>query len=326
MATIKTVGIVGTGVIGASWTALSLSRGLKVMVADPGPGAADELSACVGSVWPALRRMGIDRNAKPDNYKFVGKHLGEHITNCDFIQEALDVKTKSLAELDRRAPKHVIIASSSSGLPSSRFVGQCQHPERVLIGHPFNPPHLMPLVEVVPHKGTSDSAIKGALAFYESVGRKPVHIRQVMPGFAAKSLQAALYNKAYSLVSRGVLSAEDLDACVTSSLGPRWAVVGLLLANAMGGGGGSDGFRHLLEHLGPASKEWIEDMNAHTFGWNTESLDALTKSVGEEFDGKYILDSATFVHLALLEECCCLNSFGFISRWFSILRTSLRSV
>lgn len=120
------------------------------------------------------------------------------------------MKTKLLAALDRNARENVIIASSSSGLPSSKFIGQCQHPERVLIGHPFNPPHLMPLVEVVSHPGTSDSTIKGALAFYKSVGRRPVHIRQEVPGFAANRLQAALCNEAYSLVSRGVLSAEDL--------------------------------------------------------------------------------------------------------------------
>jgi 3-hydroxyacyl-CoA dehydrogenase len=128
----------------------------------------------------------------------------------------VDLKTKLLATLDREAPKNVIIASSSSGLPSSRFVGQCQHPERVLIGHPFNPPHLMPLVEVVPHKGTSHSTIQGALAFYKSVGRKPVHIKQEVPGFAANRLQAALCNEAYSLVSRGVLSAEDLGEFISS--------------------------------------------------------------------------------------------------------------
>ncbi|KAI4746946.1 putative hydroxyacyl-CoA dehydrogenase [Aureobasidium sp. EXF-12298] len=290
MATIKTVGIVGTGVIGASWTALFLSRGLKVMVADPAPEAADKLSTYIKSVWPALKRMGMDDGTSPNNYEFVGKDLGKHISKCDFIQEnapeQVDLKTKLLATLDREAPKNVIIASSSSGLPSSKFIGQCQHPERVLIGHPFNPPHLMPLIEVVPHTGTSDNVIQGALAFYKSVGRKPVHIKQEVPGFAANRLQAALCNEAYSLVSRGVLSAEDLDACVTTSIGPRWAVVGPLLANAMGGGGGSDGFRHLLEHLGPASKEWIEDMTAHTFPWTSESLDALTKSVGEELDDK----------------------------------------
>lgn len=128
----------------------------------------------------------------------------------------MDLKTKLLATLDREAPKNVIIASSSSGLPSSRFVGQCQHPERVLIGHPFNPPHLMPLVEVVPHQRTSESVIQGALAFYKSVGRQPVHIRQEVPGFAANRLQAALCNEAYSLVSRGVLSAEDLGEFISS--------------------------------------------------------------------------------------------------------------
>ncbi|KAI4846812.1 putative hydroxyacyl-CoA dehydrogenase [Aureobasidium sp. EXF-8845] len=218
MATIKTVGIVGTGVIGASWTALFLSHGLKVLVADPAPGAVDKLSAYIKSVWPALERMGIDDDASPDNYEFVGTDLGEHISECDFIQEnapeRVDLKTKLLAQLDRAAPKNVIIASSSSGLPSSRFIGDCQHPERVLIGHPFNPPHLMPLVEVVPHAGTSDSSIQGALAFYKSVGRKPVHIRQEVPGFAANRLQAALCNEAYSLVARGVLSAEDLGESI----------------------------------------------------------------------------------------------------------------
>jgi 3-hydroxyacyl-CoA dehydrogenase len=162
----------------------------------------------------------------------------------------------------------------------------------------------MPLVEVVPHAGTSDSTIQGALAFYKSVGRKPVHIKQEVPGFVANRLQAALCNEAYSLVARAVLSAEDLgesidillyipleltcvlDAYVTTSIGPRWAVVGPLLANAMGGGGGSDGFRHLLEHLGPASREWTKDMQAHSFAWTPESMDTLTQSVGEELNGK----------------------------------------
>jgi 3-hydroxyacyl-CoA dehydrogenase len=110
-----------------------------------------------------------------------------------------------------------VIASSSSGLPSSKFVGQCQNPERVLIGHPFNPPHLMPLVEVVPHSGTSDTAISTAIQFYNSLGRRAVHIKQEAPGFVANRLQAALCNEAYSLVSRGIISAQDLGMCISAA-------------------------------------------------------------------------------------------------------------
>lgn len=166
----------------------------------------------------------------------------------------------------------------------------------------------MPLVEVVPHPGTSDTAIAAALQFYNSLGRKAIHIKQEAPGFVANRLQAALCNEAYSLVSRGIISAQELgksrlpsvqismqfanaeylylDACVTTSLGPRWAIVGPFMANAMGGGGGSDGFRHLLEHLGPATKSWTKDMQENAFSWSHESLDKLTSSVSDELAGK----------------------------------------
>ncbi|KAI4665243.1 uncharacterized protein J4E88_010568 [Alternaria novae-zelandiae] len=200
--------------------------------------------------------------------------------------ERPDLKTKLLAEIDAAVRSDVVIASSSSGIPSSKFISQCQHPERVLIGHPFNPPHLMPLVEVVPHSNTSASAISNAMAFYESVGRRPVHIKEEVPGFVANRLQAALCNEAYSLVARGIVTAQDLDACVTTSLGPRWAMVGPFLANAMGGGGGSEGFKHLLEHLGPASRVWVEDMQEHKFDWSQDSIDALGSSVSDELQGK----------------------------------------
>ncbi|KAI4952568.1 hypothetical protein J4E91_003040 [Alternaria rosae] len=251
---IRTVGIVGTGVIGASWTGLFLAHGLRVIVADPAPGAKEKLASYLESIWPALEIMGLD--------------------------EKSDLKTKLLAEIDAAVRPDVVIASSSSGIPSSKFISQCQHPERVLIGHPFNPPHLMPLVEVVPHANTSSSAIVNAMAFYESVGRRPVHIKDEVPGFVANRLQAALCNEAYSLVARGIVTAQDL--------GPRWAMVGPFLANAMGGGGGSEGFKHLLEHLGPASRVWVEDMQEHKFDWSQDSIDALGSSVSDELQGKNV--------------------------------------
>ncbi|KAJ4401359.1 hypothetical protein N0V91_008023 [Didymella pomorum] len=289
---IRTVGIVGTGVIGASWTALFLAHGLRVLVADPAPGAEEKLASYLDDVWPALEIMGLVDGASLSNYKFVGASLSDHYKELDFVQENAperpDLKTKILAEIDAAVRSDIIIASSSSGIPSSKFISQCRNPERVLIGHPFNPPHLMPLVEVVPHPHTSSSAVLTAMSFYESVGRRPVHIKEEVPGFVANRLQAALCNEAYSMVARGLISAQDLDAAVTTSLGPRWAMVGPFMANAMGGGGGSEGFKHLLEHLGPASRVWVEDMNAHKFDWSQQSIDALGSSVGEELEGKNV--------------------------------------
>ncbi|CAI9633049.1 unnamed protein product [Alternaria burnsii] len=288
--TIRAVGIVGTGVIGASWTGLFLAHGLHVYVADPAPGAAEKLAAYLEAIWPNMELMGLEENASLSNYEFVGPSLGEFYKKVDFIQENAperpDLKTKILADIDAAVRPEIVIASSSSGIPSSKFISECRHPERVLIGHPFNPPHLMPLVEIVPHPKTSTLAISNALEFYTSVGRRPVHIKEEIPGFVANRLQAALCNEAYSLVARGIVSAQDLDACVTTSLGPRWAMVGPFLANAMGGGGGIEGFRHMIEHLGPASQTWLADMQAHKFDWSAQSVDALGTSVADELTGK----------------------------------------
>jgi 3-hydroxyacyl-CoA dehydrogenase len=166
------------------------------------------------------------------NYTFVGTSLGPHYKKVDFVQEVRthrsplhtihtdtktqnaperqDLKQSLLAEIDSSVRSDVVIASSSSGIPSSQFTSKCKFPERVLIGHPFNPPHLMPLVEVVPHPGTSSIALETAMAFYKSLGRRPIHVKKEVPGFVANRLQAALCNEAYGLVSRGVVGAEDL--------------------------------------------------------------------------------------------------------------------
>ncbi|KJZ70233.1 hypothetical protein HIM_10381 [Hirsutella minnesotensis 3608] len=210
-----------------------------------------------------------------------------HYDQLDFVQEnapeRLDVKTKLLAEIDAGTRPHVVIASSSSGIPSSQFISQCtKNPSRILIGHPFNPPHLMPLVEVVPHPETDPAAVAQAMDFYTPLGRNPIHIRQEVPGFVANRLQAAVCSEAYGIVSRGIVSAKDLDACMTPSLGPRWAVTGPLMANAMASGGGSDSFGRSLQHLGPAARKWTEDVRAQAFRVDEESAKALCAGVDEE--------------------------------------------
>ncbi|RKL31587.1 hypothetical protein BFJ72_g10991 [Fusarium proliferatum] len=287
---IRTVGVVGTGVIGASWAGLFLAHGLRVLVSDPAPNAEKGLKDAIHTLPPILEVIRPHSNIDLSKLEFVGSSLGDRLGEVDFIQEnapeRVDLKIKLIAELDAGARPEVVIASSSSGIPSSQFISNCaKNPGRVLIGHPFNPPHLMPLVEVVPHPGTDSNSVDTAVSFYRSIGKTPVVIKKEVPGFAANRLQAVLCNEVYSLVSNGVMSAKDVDTCMTSSLGPRWAVTGPLMSNAMGGGGGSDGFRHLLEHLGPASQQWLEHIKANSFQWDTESLDKLTDSVGEELQG-----------------------------------------
>ncbi|KAK4556858.1 hypothetical protein LTR86_005838 [Recurvomyces mirabilis] len=211
---IKTVGVVGTGVIGASWTGLFLAQGLQVIVSDPGPGAEEHLSKYLEDIWPTMQGLELAPGASLRNYRFVGASMEKYYGEVDFIQEnaseRLELKIKLLGEIDAGARQDVIIASSSSGIPSSQFITECRKsPGRVLIGHPFNPPHLMPLVEVVPHRGSSKEAVTAALEIYRSLGKHPVHIQQETPGFAVNRIQAAVCGEAYSPVQRGIMSAAD---------------------------------------------------------------------------------------------------------------------
>ncbi|KAK4498453.1 hypothetical protein PRZ48_011111 [Zasmidium cellare] len=286
---IKTVGIIGTGTIGSSWTGLFLSKGLKVLVSDPAPGAEKLLNEHLERYWPVLEEIGLAPGASLKNCKFVGASLEKHYGEVDFIQENApekpEIKNKLIGEIDAGARPEVVIASSSSGIPSSQFISQCKkHPERVLIGHPFNPPHLMPLVEVVPHPGTSKEATSKALEIYAALDKAPVLVKKEIPGHAANRLQAALMQEAYSLVGNDVLSAKDLDACITTSLGPRWALVGPYMSLVSGGGGGRGGFKHMMEHIGPAAQGWLKDMAERNLPFDDALIAKMDKSVQEELN------------------------------------------
>jgi len=207
-----------------------------------------------------------------------------------------------IAELDARARPEVVIASSSSGLPASQFISGCKNaPQRVLVAHPFNPPHLVPLVEVVPHPGTDKRTVNTALAFYRRLGKIPILIRHEVPGFVANRLQAAVNNEAYSLVSRGVVSARDLDAAMTTGPGLRWALNGPLVINTLGGGGSKDGFCQRLERLGPEIRSWEEDISAHRFTWTEDEQNLLKERVGQYLDEIDLSEIVTERDRALLE-------------------------
>ncbi|RAL15899.1 uncharacterized protein BO97DRAFT_403116 [Aspergillus homomorphus CBS 101889] len=280
---IKKVGVIGAGVIGASWTALFLAKGLKVIVTDPAPGAEAKLRDYLQEYCAAVPNATVAPAACLENYKFV-KDIDPYLESLDLIQEngpeRVDFKRRLFAHLDAKTPSHVLIASSSSGLPSSQFITECtNNPGRILIGHPFNPPHLVPLVEVVPHPGTSKEYVTAAYEFYQSLDKDPVVVKQETPGFIANRLQAAICAEAYSLVSRGIVSAEDLDKTVTSGLGLRWALTGPIMTNTLGGGGD---FSHFMDHLGPALQSWLDDMDQHRFDMGSqEKVEALKRTVND---------------------------------------------
>lgn len=256
---ISQVAVVGTGVIGASWAALFLAKGLDVVATDIAPNAEDALRRFVHAAWPALERLGLTPGASPLRLVFT-PDLAEAVQGAELVQEngpeRLDFKQQLYGRLDALLPPDVLIASSSSGLPMSQIqLGATAHPERCVIGHPFNPPHLMPLVEIVGGAKTSEETIRRADAFYTSIGKQTVRINKELPGHVANRLQAALAREVYYLVAEGVLSAAAVDTALTAGPGLRWGIMGNMMLNHLGGGKG--GIEHFLQQFaGPMTHSW----------------------------------------------------------------------
>jgi len=257
--TIRHVTIVGTGVIGASWAALFLAEGLQVVATDPAPNAEAALRKFVETAWPALQRLGLSPGASQSNLTFTADLL-QAVSGADFVQEngpeRIDFKRKLYGQLDELLPSEVIIASSSSGLTMSEIQqGAASHPERCVIAHPVNPPHLIPLVEVVGGAKTSEDTIRRALEFYASIGRRPVRLNKEMPGHVTNRLQAALGREVYYLVAEDVISAADVDTALCWGPGLRWGIMGNMMLNHLGGGRG--GIEHFLQQFtGPMTAWW----------------------------------------------------------------------
>src|ERR1700752_2790693 len=212
---IRRIAIIGTGVIGASWTSLFLAKGLQVVATDVAPNAEAALKKFVETAWPALKRLGLSAEASQSNLKFTAD-LAQAVAGVDLVQEngpeRIDFKQKLYGQLDELLSPEVIIASSSSGLTMSEIQkGAAAHPERCVIAHPFNPPHLIPLVEIVGGAKTSEETIRRATEFYKSIGKRPVRVNKEMPGHVANRLQSAVQREVYYLVAEGIISAADVD-------------------------------------------------------------------------------------------------------------------
>ncbi|QUS41963.1 3-hydroxyacyl-CoA dehydrogenase [Tardiphaga alba] len=256
---IRRIAVVGTGVIGASWSALFLAKGLEVVATDIAPNAESALRDFIDMAWPALERLGLSPGASRAHLTF-SPHLSEAIAGADLVQEngpeRIEFKQKLYAQLDELLPPDVIIASSSSGLTMSEIQkGTVSHPERCVIAHPFNPPHLIPLTEIVGGAKTSEATIRRAEEFYTSIGQRTVRVNKELPGHVANRLQAALGREVYYLVAEGVVSAADADTALSWGPGLRWGVMGNMMLNHLGGGAG--GIEHFFQQFtGPMTAWW----------------------------------------------------------------------
>jgi 3-hydroxyacyl-CoA dehydrogenase len=255
----RRIAIIGTGAIGASWSALFLAKGLEVVATDIAPDAEASLKRFVQAAWPALERLGLAPGASQSNLSFTAD-MPAAVRSADLVQEngpeRIDFKKKLYRELDEMLPPDVIIASSSSGLTMSEIQSACRlHPERCVIGHPFNPPHLVPLVEIVGGSLTSEATIQRAAEFYTALGKQTVRLRKEVPGHVANRLQAALAREVYYLVANDVVSVADVDKALSWGPGLRWGIMGQVLLNHLGGGQG--GIEHFFEQFtGPMTAWW----------------------------------------------------------------------
>ena len=253
--TARTVGLVGTGVIGAGWAVRVLARGHDVVAWDPAVGAEDRLRASIERAWSSATRLGLFPGAAPDRVRWAGGPE-EVAESADWVQESApedeSAKRPLLRRLDAAADPSTVIASSSSGLLPSRLAEGLSHPERLLIGHPFNPVYLLPLVEVVPGEATSDETVAAAVAHYDDLVMHPLVVRNEVEGYLSDRLQEALWRENLHLVNDGVATTAELDDAIVYGPGLRWAAMGTNLTFHLAGGHG--GMRHMLRQFGPALK------------------------------------------------------------------------
>jgi carnitine 3-dehydrogenase len=286
---VRTVTCVGAGVIGGGWAAYFLARGYQVRAWDPAPDADSRLRHLVDAAWPALTELGLAPGASPDNL-FVEGRLAAAVDGADLVQESapedLALKVRLLADIDAVTAPHVVISSSTSGFGMSEMQVKCVHAERTIVGHPFNPPYLIPLVEVVPGQGTDPDVTTWTADFFRHAGKSVITMEREVPGFIANRLQEALWREALHMVAEGEATVEQIDLSITDGPGLRWPVQGPCLTFHLAGGQG--GMAHMLDHFGPSLQSpWTRLVSTEL---TPELRDAMVEGCEREAAGRSIDD------------------------------------
>lgn len=250
---VRTVVCAGAGVIGGGWVAHFLAKGYRVVAWDPGADAEERLHHLVDAAWPALTELGLADGADRTALSFE-PDLAAACAQADFVQESapedLELKRRLLADIDHATPGDVVISSSTSGFGMTEMQTRCAQPGRTVVGHPFNPPYLIPLVEVVGGELTDPEVVAWTSDFFRAAGKSVVTLEREVPGFIANRLQEALWREALHMVAAGEATVEQIDLSITDGPGLRWPVQGPMLTFHLAGGQG--GMAHMLDHFGPS--------------------------------------------------------------------------
>lgn len=276
--------VLGAGVIGASWTALFLASGRSVAVFDPDPEVAEKVRAYVDRAWTALEDLGLTERGRVDALSFHSS-AASAVEGAGFVQEnvpeRLPIKQATFAEIEPVLRRDAIVASSASGLTLSQMQTGWQNPARFVLGHPFNPPHLIPLVELMENARTESGVLDAAEAFYQDVGKTTIRMNKEVPGHVANRLQAAIWREAIHLVESGVASVEDVDKAVSAGPGLRWAAFGP--TTTFGLGAGQAGLQGFCEHFTGMFNGWWEDMGQSTL--TPDTIKTLAEGLDQAMQG-----------------------------------------
>jgi 3-hydroxybutyryl-CoA dehydrogenase len=258
------VAVLGAGLTGQSWTALFLAGGAAVAVYEPDPAAEARVREAVGSAWPVLEALGLADGEPPmDRLRFCADPC-DAVDGAAFVQENVPervaLKHDLYATIEPRLASEASVATSASGLTLTELQGGWKDPSRFVLGHPFNPPHLIPLVEVMGNERTADGVVDRARTFYEAMGKVTIEVRREVPGHVANRLQAALWREAIHLVNEGVATVQDVDTAVSAGPGVRWAVMGPSTLFHLGGDDG--GMATFCERYGDSFHRWWADLGA----------------------------------------------------------------
>ena len=287
MSQIKTIAVIGTGVIGTGWIIRFLAHNKIVHAYDKDIKLKKNLIAEIKRAWPYSKKLFNKKKLNLKNFKYFTS-IEEALSGVDFIQECATedyvLKTKLMKTIGKYAKSNAIISSSSSGLLPTKIYSKCKNPERTMIGHPFNPVYLLPAVEIVPGKKSSKKFLKKAKDFYQSISMNPIMVKQELPGYLSDRLQEALWREGLHIINEGHASTEDLDRAIEDGPGLRWSLMGTFLTFHLAGG--KVGMRHMLEQFGPALKLPWTRLKAPTL--SNKLIDRLVKGTKKQSKGKSV--------------------------------------
>lgn len=301
--------VLGAGVIGASWTALFLASGRAVTVFDPDPEVESKVRAYIDRAWPTMAALGLTERGDPERVRFVAT-AAEAVDGAGFVQENVPerapIKHATFAEIEPALAPGAVVASSASGLTLGQMQAGWQNPARFILGHPFNPPHLIPLVEVMGNDLTDADVIPRAEAFYADIGKVTIRVQKEVPGHVANRLQAAVWREAIHLVQSGVASVGDVDKAMHAGPGLRWAAMGPTTLFGLGAGPG--GLRSFCDHFADTFNGWWADLGDPTLDAETTAL--LVKGLEEATQGRSVEDLSAERDALILALRQALKSYG----------------